>query len=59
MIRIEGEGGAGAEVGEESRELQRASRRNRNIQLPGEGIGVTSRKFQRPEMEEAPETQCR
>ena len=36
-------------MGRDSREAQRASRMNRNVQLLVEGVGGTSRKSQRPE----------
>jgi hypothetical protein len=44
-------------MGRDGREFQRARKMNRNMQLLGWVLGETSRKFQRPGMQEAPRTQ--
>jgi hypothetical protein len=56
-----GEGrGKGSNRGRDRREAQRVRRMNGNMQLEewGWGLEETSRKSQRPEIEEAPTTQC-
>lgn len=51
-------GWAGASVGRNRREAQRARTMNGNLQLLGVGVGGISRKSQRPGMEEAHRRQC-